>query len=57
MTENDSLINKRVPIPEIKTKHFDNSIDYVIVKKTKTGVIKVLKPEVIEEIKKRLEEE
>lgn len=51
----DSLLNKHIPIPEIKTKHFDNSEEYVIVKKTRHGEVKVLKPEVIEEIKNRLE--
>jgi hypothetical protein len=56
-TNSDNLINKKVTIPEVKTRHFDNSIDYVTLKKTKQGYIKVLKPEVVEEIKKRLEEE
>jgi len=46
---------KQYTVPEIKTKHFDNSTEYVIEKKTRKGVVKVLKPEVVEEIKQRLE--
>jgi hypothetical protein len=57
MTNENQLLNKKVTIPEIKTRHFDNSIDYVTLRKTKQGYIKVLKPEVLDEIKKRLEEE
>lgn len=56
MADINSLIGKKVAIPEIKTKHFDND-EYTITKKTRKGIVKVLKPEVIEEIKRRLEEQ
>lgn len=50
------LLGKAINVPEVKTKHFDNSADYVIEKKTKKGIVKVLKPELIESIKHRLED-
>jgi len=53
----DTLIGKTYTVPEIHTRHFDNSDDYVVVKKTRKGVIKVIKPEVLEEIKSRLQED
>ena len=55
-SETDDLLNKHIQIPEIKVKHFDNSEEYVTIKKTRSGYVKVLKPEVIEEIKRRLED-
>lgn len=58
MTEiNTNLIGKSFDVPEINTRRFDNSEEYVVVKKTRKGEVKVLKPEVIDEIKHRLETE
>lgn len=51
------LLNKQIPIPESTIKHFDNSNDYVVVKKTKKGLVKKLKPEVVKKIKQRIENE
>jgi len=55
--KNIRLTGREFTVPEINIRHFDNSEEYVVVKKTRKGEVKVLKPEVVEEIRHRLETE
>lgn len=48
------LINKPIKIPDTKTKQFDYSNEYTVTKKTRNGIRKEIKPELVQQIKKRL---
>lgn len=50
----DELINKKFVVEDLKLRRFDNSKEYVLIKVTKKGINKTLKPEVIKDIKLRL---
>ena len=52
---NDPLLNKVYIVPELDIRRFDNSEEYVVTKKTRKGIIKVIKPEILEKIKNRVE--
>jgi hypothetical protein len=49
-----NLINKQYIVKDLNIRRFDNSEEYVVVKKTRQGIVKVLKPEVVKEIKLRV---
>lgn len=51
------LINKQYIVKDLNIQRFDNSEEYVITKKTRKGEIKIIKPEVVKEIKFRLGDE